>query len=138
MPMMHQSVFVVIPVFVPVRAKPIARVVMPLVGKPNRDPAPVKCPQLLNQTVVDFLPPLASEEFDNCRAPLSKLSAIAPPAIDGVGQSHLLRITRSPAILCQANFLSGRFAGKWRQGRTCCCCSHSVHDAFPFMMFFFL
>ena len=121
---MHQPVFVEVPVFVPVRAKPIAGVVMPLVGKPHRNSAAVKCPQLLDETIVEFLPPLASEEFDDCRPPLGKLSAIAPPAINGVGQSYLPRITRVPAIFREANLLNSGLSGEWRQGRTCCCSAH--------------
>jgi hypothetical protein len=76
-PMMHESCFIKVPVFVPIRAKPIAGVVMPLVGKPNRDAAFIKSPQFLNETAIEFFPPLVNEEFNNGGSPLEELSAIA-------------------------------------------------------------
>src|SRR5450631_3105499 len=48
----HQAVFVEFPVFIAVAAKPMAAVVMPLVGKSHGDSILVKRPNFLNQPVV--------------------------------------------------------------------------------------
>ena len=43
-PMMHQSILVKLPVLIAVRAKPIARIVMRLIGEAHRDPTPFEMP----------------------------------------------------------------------------------------------
>ena len=89
---MHQSGLVELPVLVSVGTIPVAEIIMPFVGEAHRDPAPVESPQFLYQPVVQLPLPFAGKEIDDCRATLGKLRAIAPPAIDGIGQRDLLRI----------------------------------------------
>src|ERR1044071_9979843 len=90
---MHQSIGVELPVLVAVRAKPIARIVMPLKGEADLDPASFKNPQFLDQPIVQLLPPFAGEELDDRRPALEKFRPIAPPAIYGICQRYLFRVT---------------------------------------------
>jgi hypothetical protein len=48
----HQAVFVELPILVTVAAKPIAAVVVPLVGETNRDAVLSESPDFLNEPVV--------------------------------------------------------------------------------------
>src|ERR1044072_8036860 len=74
----HQSVVVEFPVLVSVRAKPILRVVVPLICEAHGDAISVEGPQLLDEPVVEFFRPLAFEKPDDLRAAVGKLSAVSP------------------------------------------------------------
>ena len=113
-PVMHQAVLVELPVLVAIGAIPIAGVVMPFVGEAHRNPAPLEGPQLFDEAIVLLPFPFAREELYDRRTPLRKLRAIAPPAIDGVGQRYLLRFARIPAIFSQTNLLNLRLASEGR------------------------
>ena len=61
----HEAVLVEFPVLVAVRPEPVARVVMPLVGEAYGEAIIGKCPELLDQSVVELLVPLARQKrFD--------------------------------------------------------------------------
>ena len=49
---------------------------------------------------------------------LHKLRAIAPPAIHGVGQRYLFRVTTVPAIFRQPHFFDGCLPSEGRKRRT--------------------
>ena len=63
----HQSQLVKLPVLVPIRAKPVAGIVTPLIGKTHGDARAFEGPHLFDQPVFEFLRPLAPEEFDDGR-----------------------------------------------------------------------
>jgi hypothetical protein len=56
-------VFVKFPILVPVAAKPIATVVVALIGKTNRDAVLSESPGFLNEPVVEFTLPFPGQEF---------------------------------------------------------------------------
>src|SRR5215510_10569525 len=76
---------------------------------------PVKGPQLLDEPIVEFLIPLASEELDN-RFPTGKeLRPIPPLAAGRVCQRNSLWIPGIPGILSHANLLCCRFCiERWK------------------------
>src|SRR5262249_38616662 len=114
MPVMHQPVLIELPVLIAVRAVPVARVVVPFVSKPNRDPIPVEGPQLLDEPIVQLSFPFAREEFNDRRTSLDEFGAISPPRVLGVGQSHLLWCAGIPAVFGHPDLLNRRLA---REGR---------------------
>src|SRR6516162_6669063 len=83
---LHEPVRVKLPVLVPVRPEPVARVVAPLVGEPNGDAVAGARPQLFDEPVVEFLVPLPNQELHDGGPPLEELRAVPPDAVRGVGQ----------------------------------------------------
>ena len=59
----HQSPFVKFPIFVAIGAEPRATIILVLVGKTHRDPVAVKCPDFLDEPIVQLARPLAAQEF---------------------------------------------------------------------------
>src|SRR6266851_7075062 len=49
----HQALFVKLSVFIAERAEPISRIVMSLISEANGDPIVLKCPELLDQAVIE-------------------------------------------------------------------------------------
>src|SRR3954463_1400618 len=92
----HQAVGTELPVLVAVRAVPVAGVVAPLVGKAHGQSVLVAGPQLLDETVIQLLVPLAGEELDDLWPPLRELGPIAPAAVDRVSHCHPLRVAAVP------------------------------------------
>src|SRR5262249_27100357 len=88
---------------------------MPFVGKAHRNAVAVKGPQLLDEPIVEFLIPLASEELDN-RFPTGKeLRPIPPLAARRVCQRNSLWNPGIPGILSHANLLCCRFCTeRWK------------------------
>ncbi len=80
----HDAIFVELPVFVSVRAKPVAGVVVALVGETDGDAGSVEGPQLFDEAVVQFATPFSGQEFDDFFAAVDELCAISPFAIHGV------------------------------------------------------
>src|SRR5215475_5949546 len=64
----HQALVVELPVLVAVRAEPVPRIIVPLVGETDGNAAPLEGPQLLDQAIVEFAGPLAGEEGDDLPA----------------------------------------------------------------------
>jgi len=62
--LLHQLIDGELPVFIPVRTKPVFAIVMPFVGKPHSDPILRECPEFLNQAVVELLRPFAPKKCD--------------------------------------------------------------------------
>jgi hypothetical protein len=81
----HKPVRVKLPVFISVGPKPVARVVVPLVGEPNSDAVVGERPQFFDEPVIEFLVPLSSEELHNGGSSLKKLRAVPPNGVRGVG-----------------------------------------------------
>ena len=59
-PEAHQAVHVEFPIFIAIAAKPVAAIVVPFVGEADSDTVVPKCPELLDQPVVELAIPLAS------------------------------------------------------------------------------
>ncbi len=55
----HQALIVELPVLVAVAAEPVAGIIAPLIGEPDRDAILAKGPNLLDQAIVEFARPLA-------------------------------------------------------------------------------
>lgn len=70
---MHQPVGREFPVLVAVGAKPLAAVVMPFIGKSDRDAIAGKGPEFLDQPIVQFARPFAGQECDDLGAADRKL-----------------------------------------------------------------
>src|SRR5436190_14404186 len=90
---------------------------MPLICKPDCDAVPVKCPQFLNEPIIQFLVPFTGKELDNGVAPCEKLGTIAPNSVGRVGQRNPLRLARVPGVLCHTAFLRCGFRVKGREWR---------------------
>src|SRR5216683_3721098 len=110
---MHDAVFVELPVFVSVGAVPVAGVVVAFVGEAHGDAGSVEGPELLDEAIVEFATPFSGEELDDFLAAVDKLGAVSPLAIHGVSQRDLFGIARVPSILCLAYLRGGGLTSKW-------------------------
>jgi hypothetical protein len=64
----HEAVFVEFPILISVRSEPIPGVIVPFVGKAHGDAIVRKSPEFLDQTIVEFLRPLARQKATiSCR-----------------------------------------------------------------------
>src|SRR5258705_6715513 len=59
---LHEALRIEFPVLVAIGAEPVTEVVMPFVGKTDGNAVALKCPQLLDEPVIQLLAPLAGEE----------------------------------------------------------------------------
>ena len=69
----HVAERVELPVLIAVRTKPVACVVVRLVGEAHGDAVFGERPQLFDQAILIFVRPLAREELDNRGSPGEKL-----------------------------------------------------------------
>src|SRR3954465_12060181 len=111
-PQPHQSVFVELPVLVSIAAEPVPAVVVPFIGKSHRNAVLAKGPDLLDQTIVELAAPLARQERFDGLAAMQKLGAIAPPAVDRIGERDACGFAGVPGILSHACFLGGSLDGE--------------------------
>ena len=81
---LHESLHVELPVFIAIRAKPMAGIVTPFVGEAHRDPIFVEGPEFLDQAIVEFAAPFACKKLDDGFAPAEKFRAISPNAVRSV------------------------------------------------------
>src|ERR1019366_5187811 len=95
----HQAVLVELPLLVAVGTVPLPGIVMPLVLKPHRDTIAVDRPQILDEAILMFLPPIGSEKRDDRGAAFETRRPVAPAAARGIGQLHELGIPRVPGVL---------------------------------------
>src|SRR4029077_2042199 len=77
-PQTHQPVFIELPIFVAVRTKPVSRVVVAFVSKPNCDAVCFEGPELLDQAIVQFSYPFAPEKGSNLFSSIHKFRAVSP------------------------------------------------------------
>src|SRR5215467_4996399 len=115
-PASHEPLIIELPVLVAIRAEPVTRVVVPLVGKTNSDPVALMSPELLDQPVVELLGPFARQKLLDGLAPSEELCAVAPDAVRRVGHGHSLRVPCVPGVLGQANLLCGGCHVEWGKG----------------------
>src|SRR5215813_7993082 len=90
-PQPHQSMLVELPVLVAIAAEPVPAVVVPLIRKSHRNAVLAKGPDFLDQTIVELAVPFARQECFDGFAPMQKLGAIAPPAVNRVGERDARR-----------------------------------------------
>src|ERR1700688_2552323 len=93
---------------------------MPLVCKTHGNAIFVKCPQLLDEPIVQFLRPFSGEKGDNLRSSVHKLGPISPSRVERVGERDFLSITGIPSVFSQANLLNRGLAGeRWKRWTSC-------------------
>src|SRR5580692_4509868 len=114
-PPSHQALFVELPILVAIAAKPVARRVVPFIGKAHGYPVVAKRPDLLDQPILQLANPLAYEECLDGFAATNELGAVAPDAVHRIGERYFGGIARVPGILGETRLLRGAFGGKGRQ-----------------------
>ena len=112
--LLHQPCGVIVPVLVPVGTEPVAAVVMPLVSEAYGNTIFGECPELIDQTVIQFACPLSLQEGDDRRTSNHKLASITAATIMGVAQRDLFGVASVPTVLGHPNLLD---SGVEREGR---------------------
>ena len=111
---MHQPFRVEFPVFIAIGPKPITRVIVILVGKPDGNPVVQKGPDFLDESVVQFSSPLPREQRDDLLTPVGELGSISPARVHGVCKRDFFRISAVPTVFGQSNLLDSGFQSKGR------------------------
>src|SRR2546429_3592867 len=83
-PQTHQAMFVELPIFIPVRAEPITRVIMRFIGESHRNAVSVVSPDFFNESVVQLFRPLALEESNDFLPSVYEFRAISPARVNCV------------------------------------------------------
>jgi hypothetical protein len=115
MPRMHQPITIEFPILIPISSKPIAGVIVILVGKTNSNPIIQKGPYLLDQPVVPFSSPLPRQQRYNLLTPIGELGSISPARVHGICKGDLFRISTVPTVLSQPNLLDSGLKSKGRK-----------------------
>src|SRR5215472_19373330 len=110
----HQAVLVEFPVLVAIAPKPVAAVIVPLIGEAYGDAVVAKRPEFLDEPVVEFTLPLAREKSHDIVATVQEFDAVPPSAFFGIGRCDALGIARVPGIFGEAHLLRGRLLGERR------------------------
>src|SRR5664279_2209890 len=113
----HQSVLVELPVFVAVTAKPLAGVVVPLVGEAHCNAVLTKGPELLDEAIIQLTVPLLREKGLDGISSAHELGAASPATIQRTALGHRIGVSRIPCIFGQPRPLRGGFARKRGQRR---------------------
>src|SRR5258708_22482565 len=95
----HQAALVKLPILVTERPKPVAAVIMPLIGETYRDAVLAETPQLFDQTVVQFAIPFTCQKGRDLFAAANEIGTVPPLACQCVGKRHTLGIAAIPRIL---------------------------------------
>src|SRR5450830_154759 len=95
---LHQALGVELPVFIAIAAIPLARIVMPLVGKAHGQTFAGEGPQFLDQAVVQLAGPFALEELAGLLAPHREFGPVAPHRVLGVDLGHAGRVAGVPGV----------------------------------------
>src|SRR3954470_2956968 len=117
-PPSHQALFVELPILVAVATKPVARIVVPFICKAHGYPVVAKRPDLLDQPILQLANPLAYEECLDGLAATNELGAVAPDAIQRIGNRYFGRIARVPRVFRHTCLLRSCFCGEWRKWRS--------------------
>jgi hypothetical protein len=142
----RQPQLVELPILIPVRTKPIPRVVVPFVSEANRDPIVLNRPEFFDQAVIKLVRPFSAKEGDDLLSAYDEFSPVAPSALGAVGERNEFGVSRIPKILCRTNLLGGSCGSERRQWRSrfSCLCHHvsssaalanASHGYFPEAMF---
>src|SRR6476646_9927350 len=87
----HQSPFVELPKFIPIGTKPVAGIVVPLIGETDCHSVLAEPPKLLDQAVIELARPLAPQKSDDLIAALDELGTVPPSAIGRVSKRNPIR-----------------------------------------------
>src|SRR5690606_22424260 len=99
------------PILVAVRPEPVARIIVPFIGITNSYVVTAKCPELFDESVIQFFGPFALEECLSLFPAVGALGPVAPTGVQAVGLRYFCRVASIPAVLCLSNFLyGGRFS----------------------------
>ena len=79
--MPHQPVWCEFPIFIAIRAEPLAAIIVALIGKAHRDAFVATGPEFLDQTIIKLPSPIAFEEFNDFSASNRKFSPVPPLAV---------------------------------------------------------
>src|ERR1700730_17194834 len=107
----HQAMLVEFPVLVAIAAEPVPAVIMPFIGKADRDVVRIEGPDLLDQPVLELAIPLFRQKCLDRLASLEEFGAVAATTVGAVGERDARRIARVPGVLGQTRFLGGGFGG---------------------------
>src|ERR1700731_3653032 len=77
-PRAHESVLIELPIFIAIRSKPIAGVIVPFIGKAHCDTVSLERPKLFDQAIVQLFGPFASEKRDDVLPSVHKFRAVSP------------------------------------------------------------
>src|SRR5262249_47970040 len=113
----NQSLLLKFPVLVAIAAEPIAAVVMPFVSKPYRDTVLAKCPDFLDEAVIQLLAPFARQKCLNSGATLKEFRSVSPDAVHRIRKPNATPIARIPCVFGHSGLLRGaldRERRKWR------------------------
>ena len=108
-PIDHDALWIEVPVFIPISSVPLVGIVTILICETYRDAIFAERPQLFDEPVVKLTIPFASEKLDNLLPADRKLRAIAPVAIDRIGEADTMGITGVPAVLSFPDLLNRGF-----------------------------
>src|SRR4030095_15271637 len=103
-----------LPIFVPIRAKPISGIIAPFVCEAHGNSVFVVSPKLFDQPIVEFFGPLALQKLNDLCPSSRELGAVSPARIGRIGESHLFRVTQIPSVFGRTKFLNGSLASERR------------------------
>jgi hypothetical protein len=89
---LHQAPFIELPELVAVAAMPLAGGIVPFVLESDRDPVITKCPELLDQPLIEFAFPLVGQEPANLAAFRHEFTPISPDRVFTVGMGDSIRV----------------------------------------------
>jgi len=113
----HEAVGVELPELVAVRAEPLPGLIVRLVAEAHGHAVFLEAPKLFDEAVAGFACPLAREEGDDLVAAVDELGAVAPAAVDGIGERDFLRVASVPCVFGFADlFASGFESEGWEWG----------------------
>ena len=92
--------------------------IAPFVGKTDGDPIFRPRPELLDETIIMFALPFASQERLNFGMPRKEFRSVSPLAIVSICLRYQQRVAAVPAIFGGAHLLGGGCFREWRKRRT--------------------
>src|SRR5437870_13857285 len=95
----HQAALVKLPILVTERPKPVAAVVMPLIGETYRDAVLAEAPQLFDQAVIQLAIPFTCQKGRNLFPVANELGTAPTLALQCVVKRYALGIADTPRIL---------------------------------------
>ncbi len=95
----HQAALIKLPILVTERPKPVAAVVVPLIGETYRDAVLAEAPQLFAQAVIQFAIPFTCQKGRDLFAAANELSTVPPLGFQCVGKRYALGIAAILRIL---------------------------------------
>ena len=112
----HQPCGVELPVLVAIGAEPLSVVIVVFVGEAHGDAVASEGPEFLDQPVVEFACPFSGQERLDLGAATREFSAIAPAAVESIGEHDARRIARIPCVFRRTDLLDGTLFAERRNG----------------------